>query len=1562
MLMLGRTVRLVAPLAVGLVLCLWGVAAAARGSAPGGPSALPKGASVSHRFLHILPAPKLASPGTSVTPEAPGAPSTLLAGANGETLEYHGGEVQHKPELYLLFWGNNFFNGTAPFYEGAGGNEHVSLYTEYKGFLDDLSNELSAPGEASWQGILSQYYGAAAGGYGDGTVVGEADYTEANSQQAMTAEDVQLMINWWVARGLKQGPNTEVIVFTAPGTTMQEDPSKEILPGGEERQGCGNHGIDQQGSAYAYVPYEGDINRYFEKHRTKEELETGLYSTCNLRTEHNEAEATQLMWSSTSVASHEYAETVTDPGYGGKYAWFSVAGGEIGDLCAHSPVDSVELPARNGRPGWWYVTELWDDEGGNTCKLEDPPYPAPPPPSATTEAATGIHPTQATLKGSINPNGPDAHYKFEYGTTTSYGEATPEADAGFGTNPIGVGAAVSYLNAHTTYHYRLVAWTWGGTTYGPDETFTTPYEPPEVRIGGATLIGPTIATVHAEVQQIEYGNPRTSYFEYGTTTSYGQKTPERNETSYTSWTPLESALSGLAPKTLYHYRFVAYNNGGTAYSADATFTTTPSPNAVTEPPTEVRTTSATLTAKLNPGGHSTTYQFEYWPNGKSAETKLLPTTPATAGSGTSNEIVSQTLSGLVPYASYSYRVVASNSVGTTRGESVTFIAVAPFTSEPTLANPEGIVSSKFESLSCASAVICMAVGEASNSEAGNHQLYSEYWTGGEWTRETIPVKTGATASYAGPVSCSAANNCFMLGNFETTSGGPPAEARWNGLSWSSGPMALSGEAPSVTFTGLNCVSGTKECFAVGFDYPTAKNREQTAFAAELSGPYDVTWNVMTLPSVGNTSELRAVSCSSTTACTAVGSYTSLGSTETISFADRWNGSEWKLQTLPVANNAELRSVSCPTGIWCMAVGQHEGKDLAERWNGSEWTVTSEPPPVSGREGAGGLTGVSCSSTTSCTAVGAGWQADLWMGSAWSTVSIEGNSGEYRAIACGGGNCTAVGSAWPGGHQTAAAAGVGPPVAESLQATAVGNGNATLNAALDAFGNETTYQFEYGPTTAYGTKVPSTPGKLAPGYHVEAVKAAVSGLKEGTTYHYRIVATSSAGTAYGADRIITPHTWALVAPATPSGSPAWRFKHAACSSVTSCVAVGDQYNSSWVEVPLAEVWNGSEWKAMTTPMPTGAKKGRLSGISCMSTTSCEAVGTYEDSSSTWRPLAMGWNGTSWSDQTVTVPGEGSSELSAVTCTSTTACILVGYYNATGGYHTLAESWNGTEWKVQTTPTSTEGWNHLEAISCASATACTTVGSALKEPLALRWNGTEWLRQMPVNPNEGFEELAGVSCASATSCEAIGVSQKNLIEGPDRTLAERWNGSEWTRQTLPVSEGKLRSISCSSGTSCTAVGGTLIEGWNGSEWSPQTPVMPSGEAALQLEGVACPTVAACIVSGYGNNGMFTEVGEIESFGPAIVNGEAASNLQATSATVNASVNPDGEVTTYRVEYGTTTGYGSSVPTPEATIASEQSAEKVSQNLTGLSTKTTYHYRFVAIDSSGVTNGPDQTFTTK
>lgn len=123
------------------------------------------------------------------------------------------------------------------------------------------------------------------------------------------------------------------------------------------------------------------------------------------------------------------------------------------------------------------------------------------------------------------------------------------------------------------------------------------------------------------------------------------------------------------------------------------------------------------------------------------------------------------------------------------------------------------------------------------------------------------------------------------------------------------------------------------------------------------------------------SQLNAVSCPSTSACTAVGFEEKNNSAFDNTLAERWDGSSWAAQTTPSPSGALFYhfSVSCPTTSVCVAVGEYDDlpgftpDTLAERWNGSKWMVQFTPSPAGATSAA--LHGVSCASPSLCTAVG-----------------------------------------------------------------------------------------------------------------------------------------------------------------------------------------------------------------------------------------------------------------------------------------------------------------------------------------------------------------------------------------------------------------------------------------------------------------------------------------------------------------------------------------------------------------------------------------------------------------
>jgi len=95
-------------------------------------------------------------------------------------------------------------------------------------------------------------------------------------------------------------------------------------------------------------------------------------------------------------------------------------------------------------------------------------------PSATTEAATVVGTSSATLNGTVNANGSSTAVTFEYGLTTNYGTTeTADQSPVTGNTNTAVSTTVSGLSPNTTYHFRVVATNANGTSYGIDMTFTT---------------------------------------------------------------------------------------------------------------------------------------------------------------------------------------------------------------------------------------------------------------------------------------------------------------------------------------------------------------------------------------------------------------------------------------------------------------------------------------------------------------------------------------------------------------------------------------------------------------------------------------------------------------------------------------------------------------------------------------------------------------------------------------------------------------------------------------------------------------------------------------------------------------------------------------------------------------------------------------------------------------------------------------------------------------------------------------------------------------------------------
>ncbi len=299
----------------------------------------------------------------------------------------------------------------------------------------------------------------------------------------------------------------------------------------------------------------------------------------------------------------------------------------------------------------------------------------------------------------------------------------------------------------------------------------------------------------------------------------------------------------------------------------------------------------------------------------------------------------------------------------------------------------------------------------------------------------------------------------------------------------------------------------------------------------------------------------------------------------------------------------------------------------------------------------------------------------------------------------------------------------------------------------------------------------------------------------------------------------------------------------CVSATSCQAVGGAFTSTGGATGgtlsgVALSFNGTAWTQET--LPSGISD--LTSISCVSATSCQAGGFGSSGHD-----VLSWNGTSWATESLPA---GILDVTGISCVSATSCQAVGgAFTSSGSSSAAIVYFNGTAWKAETTPS---GIGMLFGVSCASATSCEAVGSRFttnnSPGVALSFDGTAW--KADTLPS-GVSTLFGVSCASATSCQAVG--EAFTATSTTTGVALSFNGTAWTQETLPSGVSTLFGVSCVSATSCQAVGINLSStggaptgvalSYNGTAWTQET--LPSGVS--DLSGVDCASTSACMALG-------------------------------------------------------------------------------------------------------------------
>lgn len=156
--------------------------------------------------------------------------------------------------------------------------------------------------------------------------------------------------------------------------------------------------------------------------------------------------------------------------------------------------------------------------------------------SYSSPSAIGVLSTAATLTANLNPQGSDTSYRFEYGTTTNYGNSTASQTVPASSSFQLVSAALSGLTASTTYHFRLSATNAGGSASGIDQTFTTPATPsppppppPVTTHTPVSVLAQSASGVRGKTMRLQYTvayvADDTDTYEILTMGKYGIRTP-----------------------------------------------------------------------------------------------------------------------------------------------------------------------------------------------------------------------------------------------------------------------------------------------------------------------------------------------------------------------------------------------------------------------------------------------------------------------------------------------------------------------------------------------------------------------------------------------------------------------------------------------------------------------------------------------------------------------------------------------------------------------------------------------------------------------------------------------------------------------------------------------------------------------------------------------------------------------------------------------------------------------------------------------------------------------------
>ena len=297
-------------------------------------------------------------------------------------------------------------------------------------------------------------------------------------------------------------------------------------------------------------------------------------------------------------------------------------------------------------------------------------------PSVTTNAATSVTQTSATLNATINPKGQWTEALFFYGEDpNNLSSLTTFAYVGSDNSNHSFSQTISGLKPNTKYYFQVYAEVSCGGADGNILNFTTlaACNPPSTPSLTSPSNGATGVSLTPTFQWTASSgtSPITYTLQISTSSNFSPLIFSTSGISTTSYTlPSGNLTNGIT----YYWRVQATNScGNSNFSSTYYFTTVAAcnpPSVTTSAAANITQTSATLNSTINPNGQSTTAWFQY------GLTTSYGSETAHESVGTGSISYPKTVSGLSPGTTYHFRVVAQNACGITYGGDLTFTTLA----------------------------------------------------------------------------------------------------------------------------------------------------------------------------------------------------------------------------------------------------------------------------------------------------------------------------------------------------------------------------------------------------------------------------------------------------------------------------------------------------------------------------------------------------------------------------------------------------------------------------------------------------------------------------------------------------------------------------------------------------------------------------------------------------------------------------------------------------------------------------------------------------------------------